>query len=1353
MFRKKIVYFFEKIAITTIDNERTRPDHLIDMTTEIHARAITAHGQRNYALRHFNPVALETRVKAGEFEATYPEINAIPESTLQDGPFGETKLRLWESLKSQNWEKFLEYAARLSQEGYQISLFPGKETALPSWHLQQTGIHIPHNINLLEDVSNFIQLPENLYPANRYDVLGFIYSMTLPSPFENLKETRIVLSRLDEASRQMETTVINPSFYTGLSLYKGLGLNLPMTARSYEEQTPFITSVMDIHTIPTRYNATFYLNKLYTGSYASLNIVEDDGRYIARKTAQKHVDSTQGSGYDKLREEVAWIMNLPDDMRDFFPKIWNYHDDGEIITVDYQFYPWLNVRDEGMYGGLNDFYKFAEQAPEQSAKQLWELMVSLYQNLSTTFYQHQVEKTPENFFERFHGSKIRDRLKETVRRHSELQPIIDADVLFIDGKKQVGALALVDLIAEVQNKTGLLNPPEGLVHTHGDFNTGNILCNPADVSKDSGHLRVKLVDDRGWIDLKTKNFKGQDPMYDFAKAAYHFYGHLDLIRTRAYLVDLELLAGGPEGTLNFKLPKDLNNLHAFHRIYQHLPAEVITFLARENDFFGMEEKGPLWKLRFLFTLASAMTSDVPFALEDNQQFQVRAVTKYIQGTYFLNLFWEELIKYLEVEFPELGKEMSNKFQAILNTNPAPSQADTHTIRETTYQPLRQWFDDWKWFRQHDIPEDDAYALASDLFDLRRAIAAENCACKLQKLFIDMHANNRTMYMFDVFQRMEDSDPAFKPGNIAYEYMEQKILLNSDFRPFIQEKAGMSPELLYPEILLLKGMVSHQKNHHHWQNEKIDNNWTALMTQIGATENPAIQGIMQAILLMDEVAVNLSPDRTTITFTGIPDVIITTQGFEVAPQILKNAQTLQRGIFFFDLHGNLSTRDDDIDTEIITELYEMLMLGVPFSFSTGHVASEPEKRVQGFAEFFKSRIDVYYDQGMKHHHYQDRAYVDDPDYTEYVGRLTGNDLNESIIPGFSNYLLENFVHTWEPFLINTARYLNQFIEFKNYPTPENTRQALAQLHHKFGVSQFSEERLNSIARQLLPGEDQAIDKLINQIVLILNHAKNVYEQYEGIQQLRQGTLSESDMHTFNQMVAVAEMLRVLHSCAAHDAEEQLYMETKFIALDENQLPVKDGQLGFKKESGGHLSFSAVRPNLIRYIYGDYFRTQLDKHPEYAQIKINLGGTTTFEFDLAPNGTIIDKATPIQYLSEKKGIPLDLVFFSGDEFSFQEMPPSWFRGIDAPAADLQNTHPGMTVVNTSPNQHSARAWPHMIWSHDSALTSGTIGPQASLLILQFYRQHLEDQMKALLKGDLVDPRPVMLDLKNALAAPPI
>ncbi|MDD5457353.1 MAG: hypothetical protein PHV30_10025 [Candidatus Margulisbacteria bacterium] len=346
-------------------------------------------------------------------------------------------------------------------------------------------------------------------------------------------------------------------------------------------------------------------------------------------------------GFPKLRDEILWLVNLPVETKKLFPEIVDHYinEAEQYAWMRQKYYPWPSITKYYFTGGFEFTEDYRKNASEQ-----FQFLNLILNKLTDMLYKVKVEDTPNDFFERFHSSKIRNRLQEAIDSAPTLKKLIFSPYVFINGEKMIGALKLINKFETINRYTGILNPPY-LSLTHGDLNIGNILINPLSFYREYSDLEIKLVDPRGWINIETKEFMGQDYIYDVCKLAYHYMGDYDLIRSGMVYAEKENnLYGLAYKILNpFDINDEFNTKAVF--MYNCLKEEMLNFIFKKQNLLGMET-GINWKIRLLFTLGSMMISDIPFRLQDNDG-ELKAATIFLKGTSFLNLAWRMLVKEME----------------------------------------------------------------------------------------------------------------------------------------------------------------------------------------------------------------------------------------------------------------------------------------------------------------------------------------------------------------------------------------------------------------------------------------------------------------------------------------------------------------------------------------------------------------------------------------------------------------------------------------------------------------------------------------------------------------------------------
>lgn len=569
-----------------------------------------------------------------------------------------TNLDVWKSFKNNNWSNLRTWILSLKNSGNDIII--NSKDSIPS-SLQSLVFYATKPINFpyeTNSILNKLKLKDINLKSRNYN--EFIISSYLYSLMKSSETKLIFIKNYD--CKYILISCISQSFINIASNFKaiiGYGENYkPLTNIQYHQNEDrswtitckIVLSSEDQDRIKNYSidNTWFNDKKVNTvkllagGSYASTSLIKekDNDRHLVFKIAK-------GKGFAKLRDEILWLTNLPQKIKNFYPEVIDYNidDDKEECWMNQLYYPWPSITSYLMNNGFNKFNNYYHNTTEI----LNFLIDVIYQN-KELFYKHKLKLTTSNFFSQFHKDKIINRLIETQNMDCSFKKFIDAEYLILDGDKLLGPLNLIKCFEKINNITQILNPPY-LCTLHGDLNIGNILVDPASFSKcygDYSNLSIKFIDPRGWIDHSTKEFKGQDYMYDVAKIAYHFFGYYDEVRADMVNVIVE----NDENMIpkfSVTIPQYDKEKGEFTdsatKQYYHLQAAMLNYLIQEKDFLGLENNLQ-WKIRFMFTLGSCMISDIPFLLKGPDGIK-KALAIFTLGTRFFNYAWEMIMKYFE----------------------------------------------------------------------------------------------------------------------------------------------------------------------------------------------------------------------------------------------------------------------------------------------------------------------------------------------------------------------------------------------------------------------------------------------------------------------------------------------------------------------------------------------------------------------------------------------------------------------------------------------------------------------------------------------------------------------------------
>ncbi|WP_223068672.1 hypothetical protein [Paenibacillus caui] len=569
----------------------------------------------------------------------------------------EWSLKVWKAFNQGDWDLLSSLLLSLKKEGTQVVI--NTSDPIP-FDIQSSVFYNSKPIIFLHEVKSILDelaLPDmdvDSYHYNEFIISSYLYSLM------KYCDTKIIFIKAYD--RHIVISCLSSSFidiHACFNAIIGSGENYKASFNMQYQQNqdrswtincsiPLSSEQNDRVKSYSIYNSTFHhkglanVKLLAGGSYANtaLTIEIANNQHAVYKSAK-------GKGFSKLRDEILWIKKLSPKIKELYPEILNYeiNDDKEECWMEQIYYPWPSVTSYLMNNGFNRFSNYHYNTVEI----LNFLIDIVYQN-KNLFYIHEVEPAPDDFFERFHKNKIRDRLLETQSIDPSFESFIHAPYLILDGDQLLGPLQLLECFEQINQLTHLLHPPY-LCTLHGDLNIGNILVDPASFKscyKNYGNLPVKYIDPRGWIDHKTGELKGQDYMYDVAKIAYHFFGYYDQVRANMVNIVIDdKVSSIPE--FSIVIPQYDYDKQEFTdsaaKQYYHLQAAMLNYVIQEKKFLELEDE-EIWKIRFMFTLGSCMISDIPFLLQGPEG-NKKALEIFMLGTRFFNYAWEMIITYFQ----------------------------------------------------------------------------------------------------------------------------------------------------------------------------------------------------------------------------------------------------------------------------------------------------------------------------------------------------------------------------------------------------------------------------------------------------------------------------------------------------------------------------------------------------------------------------------------------------------------------------------------------------------------------------------------------------------------------------------
>ena len=197
----------------------------------------------------------------------------------------------------------------------------------------------------------------------------------------------------------------------------------------------------------------------------------------------------------KLKNEVFWYRELPNQFKSLAPQIFNYDDSG----IRMEFYGYGTLTEKFLYDDLKNFD--------------WEFILSRLFRIVQLFSHHRF-KYDQQVFRIFYLNKLENRC-ERASRIPEINRLFAMSRLVINGVCYRGMSSLLPVIYKKFQQ--IAESAQGTL-CHGDLCFNNILFD-----RKSGI--IKLIDPRGNIEGIPSIMC--DPRYDIAKLKHSFCGNYD----------------------------------------------------------------------------------------------------------------------------------------------------------------------------------------------------------------------------------------------------------------------------------------------------------------------------------------------------------------------------------------------------------------------------------------------------------------------------------------------------------------------------------------------------------------------------------------------------------------------------------------------------------------------------------------------------------------------------------------------------------------------------------------------------------------------------------------------------------
>jgi|GEM_PF-3067469 len=308
-----------------------------------------------------------------------------------------------------------------------------------------------------------------------------------------------------------------------------------------------------------------------------------------------------GEGVAKLSNEIRWLLNLPEDLRKYFPKIVGYKITKSYAYMDTIYYNLPSLRRMLFDGTIN-------------ADNAMEVLLNLLEFMFKNVYSRVYGKGGLEWLYKLHFERISNRWHTTMKRAPIFRKIVKAEKIILNDEKLINAPILIQ---HIKARPELLKElaPKIITMVHGDLHFQNILIKPDDDSK----YNFILTDPRGELN-------GSDPIYDIGKLWHSFHGLYDFMHEDLFNLQLKL-TGNNVIQAELKII-DMKSLYEYKKINEQFPKLL-------ENFHPLNEMYDNWKMRTLFTEAIHFCTLMPFHLKSDGK-EERAIAMYLTGVKILN---------------------------------------------------------------------------------------------------------------------------------------------------------------------------------------------------------------------------------------------------------------------------------------------------------------------------------------------------------------------------------------------------------------------------------------------------------------------------------------------------------------------------------------------------------------------------------------------------------------------------------------------------------------------------------------------------------------------------------------------
>lgn len=327
------------------------------------------------------------------------------------------------------------------------------------------------------------------------------------------------------------------------------------------------------------------LAEMAGGSFSKTSRIvrEDENDILVRK-------ESISEGEEKLKDEINWIINLDEISKKHFPKIVRHNINVQRTFYEMAYYDIPSLRTLILNGKLS---------VDDTAGWLKKILDFYFNNICTC----EISDVGDNYIKNTHLKKCFQRLIEASKKVFEFKQVIEYDYIWVNGKKLLNILPIVNTIFNSIEMQQILLPKH-LCRTHGDLHFDNILI-------DLQEENFIMVDPRG-----TTNY---DVYYDIGKIYHSCHSYYDLIHTGNFEIEFS------GNSANYQMNAEKEKIYV--EIYETLRGLLTDYKSIKDEVN--------WEIKARFAEAAHMSSVIPFQLKMDGKEDI-ALMCYARGVELLN---------------------------------------------------------------------------------------------------------------------------------------------------------------------------------------------------------------------------------------------------------------------------------------------------------------------------------------------------------------------------------------------------------------------------------------------------------------------------------------------------------------------------------------------------------------------------------------------------------------------------------------------------------------------------------------------------------------------------------------------